>query len=65
MSPENNRDSVRFKLPHFRICLHQGGSLKKPYCRTECVDVAKSDVIGYVRGGATAKLNICDFCRAQ
>jgi len=25
MSPENNRDSLRFKLPHLGICLRRGG----------------------------------------
>jgi len=68
MSPENDRDSLRFKLPLFGICLRRGGSLKKPYYRTECVGMAKSDVIGYARGGATAKLKfifICDSYRAQ
>jgi len=40
MSPENDRDSQRFKLAHFGICLCRGCSPKKPYCRTECVGVA-------------------------
>jgi len=35
MSPENDRDSQRFKLPHYGICL-RNGSLKKPYRRAEC-----------------------------
>jgi len=68
MSPENDRDSQRFKLLRFGICLRRGGSLKKPYRQAECVGVAESDVIGYTRGGATAKVQfifICDSCRAQ
>jgi len=68
MSPENDRDSQCFKLAHFGICFRRGGSLKKPYRQTECVGMAESDVIGYVRGGVTAKVKsifICDSCRAQ
>ena len=61
-------DSQCFKLAHFGICLHQRGSLKKPYCRTECVGMVESDVIAYMRGGATAKVKfmlICDSCKTQ
>jgi len=56
MSPKNDRDSQRFKLPYFVTCLHQAGSLKKPYCLTNCGVVAKGDLIGYIGGGATANM---------
>ena len=58
MPPENDRDSQCFKLAHFGICFRREDSLKKPYCQTECVGMAESDVIGYARGGATAKVEI-------
>ena len=51
MSPENGRDSQRFKLAYFANCLRRAGSLKKPYFWTEWVGVAGSDVIGCTKGG--------------
>ena len=58
MSPENDRDSRRFKLPYFATCLRQVGSLKKHYIWTEWVGMAGSDVIGCTKGGATASVKL-------
>jgi len=58
MSPKNDRGSQHFKWPYFITCLHQAGSLTKPYCLTNCVGVAKGDLIGYTRGGATANMKL-------
>ena len=68
MSPENDRDSQRFKLLYFATCLRRAGSLRKPYFQTEWVGMAGSDVIGYTKGGATASVKfifISNSCRAQ
>jgi len=68
MSSKDDRDSQHFKFAHFGICLRRGGSQKKPYCQTESVGMAESDIIGYVRGGVTANVKfifICDFCKTQ
>jgi len=61
MSPENDRDSQRFKLLHFATCFHRAGSLKKPYFRTEWVGVAGSDVIGAQRVGLLLVWNSFSF----
>ena len=58
MSPENDRDSRRFKLPCFATCLRQVGTLKKQYFWTEWVGVAGSDIIGCTKGGATASVKL-------
>jgi len=68
MSPENDRDSQRFKVPYFATSLCRVGSLNKPYFQTEWVGVAGSDVIGCTKGGATAIVKfifISNSCRAQ
>jgi len=57
-----------FKLPYFITCLHQAGSLKKPYGLANCVGVAKDDLIGYIGGGATANMKfifVSISCRAN
>ena len=56
------------KLLYFATCLRRAGSLKKPYCWTDCVGVVKGDIIGYTKGGATAIVKfifMINSCRAN